>query len=114
MFYLSHIELIIQQGPNPSPLPWLLLILAVVGAIVDWRYRRAGGRPSSRRDRILFWLVVGIVILLLLIIGFLGGNSGAASVPIAVLLFAVWELGRWRMRRKYPLPKVQPSETKQP
>jgi len=31
--------------------------------------------------------------------------EGTVAVPLAVWLFFAWELGRWRMRRKYPLEK---------
>ncbi len=54
----------------------------------------------------MFFSAVGAIVLLLVVLGMLGSSSeavGGAIVDIAVLLFALWELGRWRMRRKYPL-----------
>jgi hypothetical protein len=90
-----------------QPLP-LLLILSIFGAIADWRYKRAGGKPSSRRDRILFWSVVLVVAVPIFVVEIIGadprGILGFVVVPLALWLFFAWELGRWRMRRKYPLP----------
>ncbi len=34
---------------------------------------------------------------------------GYAIGPVAILLFAGWELGRWRVRRKNPLPNGAPA-----
>ncbi len=94
------------QPSKPSPVPGLLLILSIIGAIIDWRYLRRGGTRPSKRDKIMFFSAVGAIVLLLVVLGMLGSSSeavGGAIVDIAVLLFALWELGRWRMRRKYPL-----------
>src|SRR6266478_3378301 len=46
-----------QSSSGGSPILPLLLILAIVGAIADWKYHKTGGKPSSRSDRILFWVV---------------------------------------------------------
>jgi hypothetical protein len=102
--------LLFQTQPSkPSPVPGLLLILSIIGAIIDWRYLRRGGTRPSKRDKITFFSAAGAVVLLLVVLGMLGSDPealGGAMVNIAVLLFALWEVGRWRMRRKYPLPRL--------
>ena len=37
------------------------LILSVAGAIVDWCYKRNGGRKSSRRDKLMFLVALCLV-----------------------------------------------------
>lgn len=88
-----------------------------MGAVVDHRYKKAGGKPSSKRDRTLFLLALLLAAGFFVLLAFLpNGNDlldpfrlerieGQIVVPLAVWLFAAWELGRWRMRRKYPLEK---------
>lgn len=34
------------------------------------------------------------------------GILGYVIPPIVAFLFLAWEIGRWRMRRKYPLQRV--------
>jgi hypothetical protein len=103
------------QSSNPLPILGVLLILSVVGAVVDHRYKKAGGKPSSKRDRTLFLLALLLVAGFFILMAFLpiGDDlydpfrlariEGQVAVPLAVWLFFAWELGRWRMRRKYPL-----------
>ena len=91
-----------------SPIPAAAFVLSIAGAVIDWRYKRAGGRAPSRRDRIIFLSVVLIVVGSIAAGVYLGYNEailGEESVPLALWLFVAWEVGRWRMRRKYPLPK---------
>jgi hypothetical protein len=98
---------------TPSPIPGVAFILAVCGSIVDWRYKRNGGKKPSKRDRLLFLAAFAILAVLLITFWVLGGGSrgaapeiiGYTGVPFIVLLFGTWELGRWRVRRKNPLPK---------
>jgi small-conductance mechanosensitive channel len=109
------ILLILQSSSNGSPIPLLVLLLSVIGAIADWRYKRAGGKPSSRRDKILFFSIVLLVAGTMVVLGYLGFNPailGHITVPLALWLFFAWELGRWRMRRKYPLPKPESDSAK--
>jgi hypothetical protein len=39
----------------------MLFLLAIAGAVFDWKYHRAGGKPSSRNDRIRFWVIALLV-----------------------------------------------------
>jgi len=103
--------MILQTAPPPSSVAGIALILSIYGAIVDWRYRRKGGKKPSKRDRLLFLVVLVLVGALFITFWLVGGSQGAGPaiiadtvVPLTVVLFGTWELGRWRMRRKYPLP----------
>jgi hypothetical protein len=89
--------------------------LAIWGAVEDWRYRRKGGKRSTTRDKLLFGLALLVVGVFVATYVYLGGSEGAgpdilghASVPIVILLFGTWELGRWRVRRNNPLPTETP------
>jgi hypothetical protein len=59
----SECQSMISQAPPASPLPLAILALSVVGAIQDFRYRRKGGTPPSKRDRILFGSVLLVIVL---------------------------------------------------
>jgi hypothetical protein len=101
--------MILQTPTPPSPFPGIALILAVWGAVVDWRYKRKGGKKPSKRDRLLFLIALALVVVLFIVLALIGvrdvaGMIGAATVDFGIVLFATWELGRWRVRRKYPLP----------
>jgi hypothetical protein len=90
-----------------TPTDALLLILAMWGAIIDSRYKRRGGKKPSKRDRI-FFLAAALLLALPLSVAFvlLRANAlafGFVSIESAILLFALWELGRWRVRRNNPL-----------
>jgi purine-cytosine permease-like protein len=94
----------------------LVIALAVIGAITDWKYHKAGGRPSSRGDRITFWVIALLIAGAIALTEFMGwdpyGILGYVTVPLVAWLFLAWEIGRWRMRRKYPLAKAEAEPTK--
>jgi hypothetical protein len=106
-----------------SPILLALLLLSVAGLIADFRYKKAGGKPSSKRDRTLFLLALLLVAGFFVLLAVLPNGDdlhdpfrlerieGQVAVPLALWLFAAWELGRWRMRRKYPLPKPETPNT---
>jgi drug/metabolite transporter (DMT)-like permease len=98
-----------QNSGPPNPTTGILLIIAIIGAVIDSRYKRKGGMRSSERDRILFAIAVGLVVAMFVTLAILGADSftiGYVLPDIAILLFALWEVGRWRTRRKNPLPKL--------
>ena len=101
---------VLSQGqPSSSPVPGLLLIASIVGAVLDYKYKKAGGRRPSSRDRILFLIVILVVGgLVYWAASYNSEIAGMIVVPIVVWLLFAWEVGRWRMRRKYPLPKPGP------
>jgi drug/metabolite transporter (DMT)-like permease len=101
-----------QAAPTPSPLPFAALILAIWGAVVDWRYKRKGGKKPSKRDRLLFLFALALVVVFFVVLALIGvgdvaGMIGAATVDFTIVLFVTWELARWRVRSKNPLPQSQ-------
>lgn len=106
----AFLLILTQQDSNPSPIPGLILILAIIGAVIDWRYRRRGGQKSTKRAVALFFAATSLVVTFLVGLAFFGESAeviGEVTVPLAIVLFATWELGRWRTRRKHPLGQPQ-------
>jgi protein-S-isoprenylcysteine O-methyltransferase Ste14 len=98
------------MAANPSPVSGLILIASTVGAVIDFRYVRAGGKRSARIEKILFWAIALVLVVAIGATEYLNldpyGILGYTIVPLVVVLFGAWELGRWRTRRKFPLQKM--------
>src|SRR5438876_914235 len=96
-----------QGDPGHTSNPTgIILILAIWGAIADSRYKKAGGVRPTRRERL--YLATGVLacVSFLVTIGLMGGSTRGlvrAAMFLAAILFALWELGRWRIRRSHPL-----------
>ena len=89
-----------------------VLVLSVLGAIGDWRYRQGGGKQPGKKEKVLFFSAVILVVAFFGVLLTLGANAEMIRYlipPIAIILFATWELGRWRVRRANPL-----EDTEQP
>jgi len=83
-----------------------VLVLSILGAIGDWRYRRDGGKQPGKKEKILFLSAILLVVALFAVLATLGASAEMIRYlvpPIAIILFAAWELGRWRVRRTNPL-----------
>jgi len=77
-------------------------------AVVDYKYKKAGGQRPSKSDRIFMLVVTLFVIGLIASLYTVNvAIAGMAAVPLMLFLLFAWEVGRWRMRRKYPLPKPE-------
>ena len=105
----SIVALVLLQSSNDgSPVLLLVIVLAIAGAVADWKYHKAGGKPSSRRDRIFFWSLALLIVAAIALTEFAGwdpnGILAFTVIPLTAWLSLAWEIGRWRMRRKYPLP----------
>jgi hypothetical protein len=84
-----------------------LLILATWGAIIDSRYKHRGGKKPSKWDW-LFFFAAALLLPVPLSVTFVLLRADAPAfgfvfIEAATLLFALWELGRWRVRRNNPL-----------
>jgi hypothetical protein len=98
-----------QPAPSQgSPLMGLLLIASIIAAITDWRYKRRGGlRPTSKGS---MWFAISFLVPVLLLSLWLGNNGLSAYAVgqlvgnLLIIVFAIWEFRRWRVRRKNPLP----------
>lgn len=112
MAYFPGLSTVLFQGQsNGSPILLALIVVSVAGAVADYKYKKAGGRKPSKRDRILFLIVVLVVVGFIIWADTINPAMAALSaIPIVPWLLFAWELGRWRMRRKYPLRQPeQPS-----
>jgi hypothetical protein len=90
----------------------ILLILAIAGAVADWKYKKRGGTPSTFKDRLYFGIACGLCAAMFVILAISGGGAEAAgslAALVGALLFVLWEAGRWRTRRKNPLPQSLPE-----
>ena len=86
----------------------ILLIFAVYGAVMDWRYQRRGGTKPSKHNWAMFGIALMLVAVLYITLYLLGASPfriGEQIVFVSLLLFILWEMGRWRVRRKNPIPK---------
>jgi drug/metabolite transporter (DMT)-like permease len=94
------------------------IVFAIIGAVVDFRYKRNGGKKSNKKDLLWFGVAVLLIAAFYVTLVVIGGSTyagpeiiGYTVVPIFGVLFAAWELGRWRVRRKNPLAKEpEPAE----
>lgn len=97
--------------PNPSGFDisaWLGILFfgAIGGAIVDALYVRRGGKRPSRNDKIGLLVAVGLCIAVLIFLGVRGAAAytlGEIAAQLFFLVFIIWEVARWRMRRKHPI-----------
>jgi len=88
-----------------GPTLLLLLLLAIVGAILDSEYKRRGGTKPTATHKRYFAVAAGLC-LTVTVLAALYSPVAAADMTILFLvtLFALWEVGRWRVRRKYKSP----------
>lgn len=85
----------------------VLLAVAIWGAVVDRTYRKNGGRGPSRKSKWLFGIAVGLSAAITILSVLIDAETGGSLATLmATSLFALWELGRWRDRRKFPLTLV--------
>lgn len=90
------------------PTDAVLLALATWGAVADSRYRLSGGRTPTKRERLLFLtaallLVVPLLATLVLLKAAYPLALAFILIETGIVLFAIWELGRWRVRRENPV-----------
>lgn len=89
----------------------LCLILAFVGLFIDLRYQERGGMRPTKKHKVYFLVALSLFVVLLVAVGIMGGDAGGGAVYLGALLFIVWELGRWRVRRKNPLSKIKQAQS---
>ena len=82
-----------------------ILLWAIWGAIVDWRYKRDGGIRPTRKDRIFFSVAVAVCFAMFASLATMRSGLGLVHPTELLLsiLFGAWELDRWRVRNRYPL-----------
>lgn len=90
---------------------FLLLLLGVLGAVIDWRYVRAGGARPTRKEWVYLGVTITICAVALIVLGLLGGSAeglGQATALLGALVFVLWEFRRFRIRRSNPLRAQRP------
>jgi hypothetical protein len=93
-----------SQRAEPNAGNFILLVLAVCGAIVDSRYKARGGKRAPK------WTVLRLAAafgLLLVVVGLRGASEDSIiylTVTFSILGFAGYEAWRWYVRRKNPVP----------
>lgn len=87
----------------------VLFAWAIWGAIVDHQYQRRGGTKPSRKDMVLFSVAAALCIAVLVFVAVTAGSGalGTTTALCAGLLFFLWEVGRWRVRRRFPCGSTQ-------
>lgn len=100
----------------------MFFLLAIWGGIADWRYVRKGGVRSGNTVRILVWTLAAVYLPIVILYGYrlgatgatlesVGENAGELTAHFFMLVFAAYELLRWRVREKHPIitstPKYQ-------
>ena len=98
----------------------IVFIVSAIAAFFDWRYKRQGGKKPTARDRWMFCAACGVCLICLATLGLMGASAGGdvagalgEAIPgVLIVLFALWELGRWRVRRKNPVVSKATSTEK--
>jgi hypothetical protein len=73
---------------------------------VDWRYVRRGGIRATRSDKFGVLAAGGLGLAIVAFLEARGASPqslGVTKVTIGTIVFGLWELARWRVRRKNPL-----------
>lgn len=89
---------------SSNPGNFVLLVLAVWGAISDNRYTARGGKRAPKGSALK---LAAAFVVLLIIIGLTGASAeslGSLAGLFFVLGFAAYEAWRWFVRRNNPLP----------
>src|SRR4051812_8435603 len=83
----------------------LIFALAVWGGISDLRYKKAGGLRPKIAERISFGIAVFLCIGFSVALETIAAREalGELNLFFLVMLWGLWELGRWRIRRANPI-----------
>jgi hypothetical protein len=103
-----------MQAPHPLGL-LILLVLSLWAAARDSSYKRAGGLKPDRFAKIALLVAIGISISCLAVLYVWSpGAAGTLTAVLSVVIFGLWELDRWRIRRKNPIGQIpHRSETEE-
>ena len=84
---------------------FLILALVIWGGISDLRYKKAGGLRPKITERILFGIAALLCIGFMVALGKIDSPEavGELNFFLLIILWGLWELGRWRVRRANPI-----------
>jgi hypothetical protein len=105
-FRLLDVSANAPEKQPADPATGFILLLAIGGAVVDWRYKRRGGLKPTRREYLCLGIAVLICVALILWMASIGRSPetlGHLTGFFLVVILGVWELGRWRIRKKNPV-----------
>ena len=88
------------------------LSVPLCGWIFDLLYRRRSGARPTKQDRIYFWICIALSLALSGATAYAANNLAVAvgsGLVMLQILFTIWEISRWRIRRKNPIPPRAPS-----
>lgn len=81
--------------------------LCVWAAMKDRAYKRAGGVRPDRFEKILLVATIVACVLVLFAIGLRSpGAAGTLTPVLIVTVLGVWEIQRWRIRKKRPVGRM--------
>lgn len=89
------------------PANFIVLVVTVALAVVDRRYVGKGGKPASKISRQGFWMGLGLIVLLLVVLGLRGASEDSliyAGVSLLIYAFFFWQISRLISRRRNPIP----------
>lgn len=98
----------------------LFFLLAICGAIADWKHIKKGGVRSGKGVRTLVWTVAAVFLAIVIFYGYRSGANGATLESSAAstgeltfnffgLVFIAYEFLRWRVREKHPIVAGGPA-----
>lgn len=101
---------LMQPSAAPNTGNFVLLVLAVWGAIADSRYKAKGGKQTSKEGRKGLLIGLALCLILLVVLAIRGVGEDALikyAVTLLLLAFAGWEALRFWVRRNNPLPRFK-------
>jgi uncharacterized membrane protein YoaK (UPF0700 family) len=97
--------LIVEQQAVPNTGNLILLVLAVCGAVADNRYKARSGKRAPKGTLLKLAVAFSIILALFGIRGASADSLIYLGVTFFVLGFAGYEVWRWFVRKKNPVPK---------
>jgi len=92
-----------QAAPNTGN--FILLVLAVWGALADNRYKAKSGKRAPKWTAVKLAAAFGLLLIVFALRGASADSLAYLAGTFFVLGFAGYEAWRWFVRRNNPLPK---------
>jgi ribosomal protein S27AE len=88
---------------------FLLTLWALGGLVFDWIYRARGGVKPTSAEKKWFRVVYSLWVVVMILAGIRAGGAVVANMLFLFIQYplSIWEILRWRVRRKNPVYKVR-------